>query len=52
MTVSPGFIAELFLSAAITVALCQDATAEDAADTGCLLWISDIHFDPYAGGGV
>jgi len=53
MTVSPGFIVELILSAAVSFALCQDAArAEDAAETGCLLWISDIHFDPYAGGEV
>lgn len=31
----------------------DDARADEAADTpGCLLWISDIHFDPFAGGEV
>jgi hypothetical protein len=53
MTVRPGFIAELFLSAVLSVALCQyAASGEDVVDTGCLLWISDIHFDPFAGGEV
>lgn len=31
----------------------DDAIAAESADApGCLLWISDMHFDPYAGGDV